>query len=194
MPTRSHGRWSASTGSWRSLLLALLVTVWGGRLAWHIGRRALGQGEDPRYTAMLSAAPEGRRFAYAVRKVFVVQGLAAWFVALPVQVAAATDEPLGWLAAAGVLVWLVGLTFEAVGDAQLARFKADPANKGTVSPQYESSMPKPPTPWMLLPPSKGQCLTRIKSGTSVACEGTINVATTAKKRMSRPGKCRRANA
>jgi steroid 5-alpha reductase family enzyme len=124
--------YALGTGSWRSLLLAVLVTVWGGRLAWHIRRRAHGRGEDPRYEAMLSAAPEGRRFAYAVRKVFVVQGLAAWFVALPVQVAAATDEPLGWVAAIGVLVWLVGLTFEAVGDAQLARFTADPATRGTV--------------------------------------------------------------
>ena len=124
--------YAVGTGSWRSLLVAVLVTVWGGRLAWHIRRRARGRGEDPRYTAMLSEAPAGRRFALAVRKVFVPQGLAAWFVALPVQVAAATDEPLGWVAAAGVLVWLLGLTFEMVGDAQLARFTADPANRGTV--------------------------------------------------------------
>ena len=32
----------------------------------------------------------------------------------------------------GVAVWAVGLAFEAVGDAQLARFRADPANKGRV--------------------------------------------------------------
>jgi steroid 5-alpha reductase family enzyme len=119
-------------GSARSLLLALLVTVWGGRLAWHIRRRALGAGEDPRYDKLLAGAPEGRRFGYAVRKVFVVQGLAAWFVALPVQVAAATDRPLGWVAAAGLLVWAVGMVFEVVGDAQLAAFKRDPANRGRV--------------------------------------------------------------
>ena len=120
------------TGSARSLLLAVLVTVWGGRLAWHIRRRALGAGEDPRYDRLLADAPEGRRFAVAVRKVFVVQGLAAWFVSLPLQVAAATDRPLGWIAAAGVVVWLVGVTFEGVGDAQLAAFKRDPANRGRV--------------------------------------------------------------
>ncbi len=124
--------YAVGTGSWRSLLLAVLVTVWGCRLAWHIRTRALGRGEDPRYEEMLSNAPEGQRFSYAVRRVFLVQGLAAWFVALPVQVAAATDEPLGWVAACGVLVWLVGLTFEGVGDAQLARFKADPTTKGKV--------------------------------------------------------------
>ena len=117
----------------RPLLLAVLVTVWGGRLALHIGRRSLGAGEDPRYERLLSAAPPGRRFAYAVRKVFLVQGLAAYVVSLPLQVAAAADpEPLGWVAALGVGVFAVGLGFEAVGDAQLARFKADPANKGRI--------------------------------------------------------------
>jgi steroid 5-alpha reductase family enzyme len=32
----------------------------------------------------------------------------------------------------GVVSWLVGFTFEAVGDAQLAAFKADPASRGQV--------------------------------------------------------------
>ena len=124
--------YALGTGSGRSLLLAGLITVWGARLAWHIRRRGRGAGEDPRYDAMLADAPEGRRFSYAVRRVFVVQGLAAWFVSLPVQVAAATDAALGWVAALGVLVWLVGVAFEAVGDAQLAAFKRDPANRGRV--------------------------------------------------------------
>ena len=84
------------------------------------------------FEALLAAAPPGRRFGYAVRKVFVVQGLAAWFVSLPLQVAASTDRPLGWIAAAGVVVWVVGVGFEGVGDAQLAGFKRDPANRGGV--------------------------------------------------------------
>ena len=117
----------------RGLLLAALVTLWGGRLAWHIRRRALGAGEDPRYDKILSAAPPGQRFAHAVRKVFAVQALAAYIVSLPLQVAAAADpKPLGWVAALGVVVFGVGVAFETVGDAQLARFKADPANKGTI--------------------------------------------------------------
>lgn len=117
----------------RQLLLAVLVTVWGVRLAWHIRRRALGAGEDPRYEKLLSAAPPERRFAYAVRRVFLVQGVAAYLVSMPLQVAAAAgSEPLGWVAALGVLVFVVGVGFEAIGDAQLARFKADPANKGRI--------------------------------------------------------------
>ncbi|MEO7421284.1 MAG: DUF1295 domain-containing protein [Ornithinibacter sp.] len=124
--------YAVGTGSGRSLLIALLVTAWGGRLAWHIRRRALGAGEDPRYEKILAEAPEGQRFGFAVRKVFLVQGVAAWFVSLPVQVAAATNQPVGWIAALGVLVWLIGVTFEAVGDAQLASFKADPSTTGQI--------------------------------------------------------------
>lgn len=115
----------------RRVLVAAMVTVWGLRLAWHIARRSRGAGEDPRYAALLDDAP-GNRMAYAVRKVFLVQGLGAWFISLPVQVAAVTSPGLGWLALAGVAVWLTGVTFETVGDAQLAAFKADPAHRGQI--------------------------------------------------------------
>jgi steroid 5-alpha reductase family enzyme len=52
-----------------------------------------------------------------------------------VQVAQYGTAAAGWLVAVsvlGVLVWAVGFTFESVGDAQLARFTADPANRGEV--------------------------------------------------------------
>jgi steroid 5-alpha reductase family enzyme len=116
----------------RRALVAALVTVWGGRLAWHIGRRAHGAPEDPRYVALLADAPGGDVHRYAVRKVFVPQGLIAWFVSLPIQVSACLGAGLGWVGWLGVAVWAVGFGFEAVGDAQLRRFKADPANRGRV--------------------------------------------------------------
>ena len=53
-------------------------------------------------------------------------------VALPVLAGQLDDSPLGWLDAVGFAVWGVGFTFEAVGDLQLARFKADPQNEGKV--------------------------------------------------------------
>ena len=115
----------------RRVLLAVLVATWGCRLSWHIYARSRGHGEDPRYDAMLSGAP-GSRFAYAVRKVFVVQGAAVWFVSLPLQVAAVARGGLGWLAVAGAAVWLVGVVFESVGDAQLRAFKTEPANRGRI--------------------------------------------------------------
>lgn len=116
---------------WRRLLVLLLVAVWGGRLARHMHTRNQGKGEDPRYEAMLADQP-GDPFLVAVRKVYLVQGVAVWFVSLPLQVSAASGDGLVVVAVLGAAVWLLGVVFEAVGDAQLARFKADARNKGTV--------------------------------------------------------------
>ncbi|MER5352164.1 DUF1295 domain-containing protein [Kitasatospora sp. NPDC002551] len=117
----------------RRLLATVLVAVWGLRLSAHIRRRARGAPEDPRYARMLARAPEGpARTRYALRKVYLLQGALVWFVSLPVQAAQYIPRPPGPLAWAGTAVWAVGLTFEAVGDRQLARFKADPANRGLI--------------------------------------------------------------
>ena len=116
---------------WRRLLVLLLVAVWGGRLARHMHTRNRGKGEDPRYEAMLADQP-GDPFLVAVRKVYLVQGAAVWFVSIPLQVSAASGDGLVVVAVLGAAVWLLGVVFEAVGDAQLARFKADARNKGTV--------------------------------------------------------------
>jgi len=116
----------------RALLLAL-VAVWGVRLALHIHRRARGRGEDPRYAAM--RARHGERFGRAsLGTVFGLQAALALFIGLPLLVAAAAPEPraLGGWDLAGAAAWAVGFLFEAVGDAQLARFRADPAQRGRV--------------------------------------------------------------
>ncbi len=70
-------------------LLLVMVGVWGLRLAWHIGRRLFATDEeDPRYAELL----DGKPFSFAVRRVFLTQGVAMWFVSLPVQVAAAREH------------------------------------------------------------------------------------------------------
>lgn len=117
----------------RRLLLMALVGVWGLRLAVHIGWRNRGHGEDRRYQAM-RARRGGWFWLISLITVFLLQGVLMLVVSAPVQLAAAATEPstLGPLAVVGVAVWLVGLVFEAGGDLQLARFKADPANAGGV--------------------------------------------------------------
>jgi steroid 5-alpha reductase family enzyme len=117
----------------RSLLLALLVTAWGLRLTAHLARRNLGKGEDYRYAEMRQR--HGER--WPLRSLFIVfwlQGALIWVVSLPVQVAMTDPTPagLGVLDWVGTAVWAVGLAFEAGGDWQLSRFKADPANRGKV--------------------------------------------------------------
>ena len=113
-------------GTGQSWLLLALVTLWGGRLSCHIFRRARGHGEDPRYATILGGSLAEVGMGVAVRKVFLMQGVAIWFVALPLQAAAVYGVWCTWLVVAGVAVWLVGVVFETVGDRQLAAYKADP--------------------------------------------------------------------
>ncbi len=116
----------------RSTLATVLVSVWGLRLAGYIAHRKRAHpGEDPRYGEMRKR--HGDRFALvSLFTVFGLQALVAWVVSLPVQGAGAATGDLGPLAYAGVAVWLAGMVFEAGGDLQMQRFKADPANHGTV--------------------------------------------------------------
>ncbi|RAJ69157.1 steroid 5-alpha reductase family enzyme [Streptomyces sp. Amel2xB2] len=112
------------------LLVTALTAVWGLRLSGHIALRGRGHGEDPRYERLL-ARGRGDPRLYALRTVYLLQGALVWLVSLPVQAAQYVPGPLSgqrWaLLGAATLVWLTGFVFETVGDAQLARFKADPA-------------------------------------------------------------------
>ncbi|HXH56984.1 DUF1295 domain-containing protein [Iamia sp.] len=117
----------------RRVLLMVLVGVWGLRLAGYLAWRNLGHGEDRRYQKMRSRY--GPWFwLISLATVFALQGALMLVVSVPVQLSAAAegDDSLGPLAVLGALVWLVGVTFEAGGDLQLARFKADPDNEGQV--------------------------------------------------------------
>lgn len=118
----------------RAWLLVALVTVWGLRLAGYLAWRNHGKGEDFRYRAMRKRW--GQRFGLvSLVTVFALQGVLMWVVSLPLQLGQQGDGTPGALAWAGMLLWAVGLGFEATGDAQLARFKADPANAGRVMDQ-----------------------------------------------------------
>ena len=112
-------------------LLLVLPVLWGLRLAQHIGRRTIGKPEDPRYAELLAKA-KGNPDLYALRMVYLLQGVLAFLIAAPILVGAYESGGVGLLGWLGVAVWLVGIFFEAVGDAQLERFRNDPANKGHV--------------------------------------------------------------
>ena len=116
----------------RQNLLVVLVTLWGLRLALYLAKRNIGHGEDFRYVLM--RRKHGARFPLvSLYTVFAFQGALMWVVSLPVQLGQADDgAPVGPLAVIGVFAWVVGFLFESVGDAQLARFKKDPANAGKV--------------------------------------------------------------
>ena len=117
----------------RTLLLLCLVTLWGARLAIHIGLRKSGEtGEDFRYRQWRQEW--GKTFVWrSFLQIFMLQGAVVYVVILPVLLT--IHKPggeLGLLDLAGLMVWLFGFTFETVGDWQLLRFKRDPANRGRI--------------------------------------------------------------
>ncbi|MBK6495771.1 MAG: DUF1295 domain-containing protein [Gemmatimonadetes bacterium] len=124
-----HTAFAGEVGGTVDRLFAALVVIWGIRLTWHITHRNWGHGEDPRYAAM--RARNGARWWWqSLFTVFVLQGALMLLIGLPL---AATAMPgAAWGRALGTLLWAVGFAFEAGGDWQLARFKADSANRGQV--------------------------------------------------------------
>lgn len=120
----------------RQWLLTVMTVAWALRLGTYLAFRNIGHGEDSRYAKWRDRVDsEGGNFV--VRSLFMVfglQGLLMWTVSLPVQTGQAATAPaaLGVLAWLGAVLWLIGFLFEAIGDWQLSRFKADPANKGQV--------------------------------------------------------------
>lgn len=125
--------WRAPVVTTRAALLFWLVLLWGTRLTWHITRRNHGAGEDARYAAMRAA--HGASFWWkSLYRVFWLQAVVLWVVAWPIWtgISAASTRNLTTLDWSGLALFALGFGFEAVGDWQLARFKADPANRGRV--------------------------------------------------------------
>lgn len=116
--------------STRGLLLGLLISIWGIRLAWHIYRRNKGKAEDYRYAQWRE---EWGKWFYlrSYLQVYLLQGFLLFLIVLPVLfINKDVGHAFGLLDYFGLLVWLLGFLFESVGDAQLSRFIKEPANKG----------------------------------------------------------------
>jgi steroid 5-alpha reductase family enzyme len=121
----------AGAGDRITWMLAL-VSAWALRLAVYVSWRNHGHGEDSRYAAM--RGEHGASFAVrSFFTVFLLQAVLAWIVSWPLLAGAASNDralgPLDWIGAA---IAAFGILFEAVADAQLARFRANPANRGQV--------------------------------------------------------------
>ena len=115
----------------RKQLVAVLVTIWGLRLALHIGIRNWGKPEDFRY-AKWRQDNGSRWWWFSFFQVFLLQGVLMWIISAPLIAAQTSGYPviITPLDMIGVVLWLIGMFFEALGDLQLMLFKANPANKG----------------------------------------------------------------
>lgn len=115
----------------RAFLIFLLVIIWSCRLSIYLHIRNHNKPEDLRYQAIRQRNEPNFRIK-SVYLVFVLQALLAWFISLPLSVATQSENPLNNLDFIGIALWILGMSFQVIGDAQLARFKSKPENKGKV--------------------------------------------------------------
>lgn len=117
----------------RALLLLLMEVCWSLRLAVFLALRNWGKGEDFRYRAWRQKGGAAWWWA-SYFKVFLLQGLIAWIICIPLLAAlhGNAGDRLTWVDGLGALLWLLGFGFEVVGDHQLWRHRRDPARKGRV--------------------------------------------------------------
>ncbi len=115
----------------RSVTMAGLLALWGGRLSWHLHGRVSGgrEREDPRYGELRDQW--GDRAPVRMFLFFQIQSVTVCVLLAPAFLAAAdTTVYPQWYDIAGVVLVLVSVAGESVADAQLRRFRADPANRG----------------------------------------------------------------
>ena len=123
--------WFLGTPSSRAAAMTALLLLWSVRLCAYITRRNWGHGEDRRYAAMRAEHGDGFA-ARSLVTVFLLQGVLAWVVSWPLLAGWTPGRPLGLLDFAGAALALFGIAFEAIADAQLARFRGNPAQRGHV--------------------------------------------------------------
>ena len=118
----------------RKIILLIMVSAWGLRLTGYLAWRNIGKGEDYRYQQFRSKYGGKRYWWISFFQTFLLQGVLMWLISAPLLGAQyyGPEKNLGILDYAGIIIWITGIIFEAGGDFQLARFKADPSNKGKV--------------------------------------------------------------
>lgn len=123
------------TFSARNVIVAVMVGIWGFRLAIRIYLRNRSHGEDWRYRKWREEW--GRFFLLrSYLQVFLLQGAVLLINICPVMIINSSAVPgLTWTDALGIALWCSGFFFEAVGDYQLDRFVRDPSNRGKIMNQ-----------------------------------------------------------
>src|SRR4030043_276382 len=118
----------------RKILLVTMVSIWGMRLSIYLAWRNMGKGEDHRYQKFRQDYGEHRYWWISFFQTFLLQGVLMWLISAPLLGAQYYNagNALTVFDFIGVFIWIIGFIFETGGDIQLARFKADPANKGKV--------------------------------------------------------------
>ncbi|MHB1310652.1 MAG: DUF1295 domain-containing protein [Gemmatimonadaceae bacterium] len=126
--------WYAATANGdptRRAVVAAVGGAWGVRLAMHIALRVARGPEDPRYVAL--RAEWKTNLPTRFLRFFMMQAVVDVLLSVPFLLMVRDPAPFGRITeVAGVALWAAALAGESVTDAQLARFKRDPAHRGRV--------------------------------------------------------------
>lgn len=115
------------------LIVTLLVTVWGLRLTYHIGKRNIGKSEDFRYVDMRKKWGTSWVLLKSYLHVYLLQMILLLAIASSYTMTnLKRTEGVDVFTIIGICIWLIGFYFESVSDAQLAAFKKNPNNKGKI--------------------------------------------------------------
>ncbi len=119
----------------QALVVTVLVMLWGFRLFFYIGLRNWSKPEDFRYVEMKKKWKTNLKIkAYFI--VFMLQMSFLYLISLPIQLVNSVQIDINQtgyvILVIGILLWLIGFYFEAVGDQQLKDFKKNPENKGKI--------------------------------------------------------------
>jgi steroid 5-alpha reductase family enzyme len=115
----------------KTIVINLMVLIWGVRLAIHIFLRNKGKGEDFRYKAWRESWKCFNFRSYF--QIFILQGIFMMIVSCPVYfVNQFAEESFYFIDYIGILLFLAGFIFETISDYQLMLFRKMPGNKGKI--------------------------------------------------------------
>ena len=114
----------------RALLVGLMALLWGLRLAFYLlFTRVIGHPEEGRYQQL--RREWGGNLPLKFLLFFQFQALLCVLLSGPFLLAALNRQPeLSALEYAGAVLWVIAFAGELLADAQLKKFKSDPANQG----------------------------------------------------------------
>ena len=110
----------------RSVLLGLMICLWGLRLGTFLFARVQAAGHDARFNLIK------HKFAWFLMS-WTVQGL--WVLltssAALAAITASERKDFGIIGIIGIILWLTGFVIEIIADEQKRRFKMDPSNQNS---------------------------------------------------------------
>ncbi len=115
-----------------SALIYTIVSLWGGRLAVHIGLRSKGKSEDFRYKKWREEWGK-YFFIRSYFQVYLLQGFFMLLIAIPIVIAGISPpQTANAFTFVGFVIWLIGFCFEAIGDYQLSVFIKNKTHKSDI--------------------------------------------------------------